>query len=557
MFHGDFNNTGTLIKFIFRRERFISVMWIAILVLFTVGVAPAMENMFPDATSRDAFAASVNNPVMVAMMGPVYGASNYTSGAMYTGMMLLWYSMAVAIMNIFFVVRHTRADEQAGRVEVVRSLPTGRLANLNATMISAFILNLILGLLTGFGLAALGLEGMDFAGSMAYGLATMAIGVVFASIAALFSQLSANAGGATGMSFMSMGAFYAIRAAGDMQGSEIISCISPLGLVLRTQAYIENNVWPALVMILTAIVLSLIAYKLNSIRDLGQGFIASRPGRATASASLLSSFGLAWRLLRTPLIVWAIIMFSLGASYASVIGNIDALIGDSTEYMQVIGVPVDQLATMSAADQAKLIVNSFGIFVTLMMTLVCIVPVLNAILKARSEEQEGRTENVLTRAVPRCKYLAGYVVLAYITSVVIQFLTAIGLYGTAAYMAGSENPFTFSELMASYFAFLPALWIMIAFAVLIVGLLPRLTGIVWGYFGVVVFLSFIGRLVVPDNMSWIMNITPFQHVSQPVPSTDSFSNFTIDFTPLIIMTGIAAVLTIAGFISYRKRDMVW
>jgi len=556
MFHGDFNNTGTLVKFIFKRERFVSTMWLVILVLFTVGVAPAMAEMFPDVTSRNAFAASVNNPVMVAMMGPVYGADNYTAGAMYTGMMLLWYAMAVAIMNIFFVVRHTRADEQAGRVEVVRSLPTGRLANLNATMISAFVLNLILGLLTGLGLAVLGLEGMDFAGSMAYGLATMAIGIVFASIAALFSQLSSNAGGATGLSFMSMGAFYAIRAAGDMQGSEIISCISPLGLVLRTQAYIENNIWPSLVMVLTALLISIIAYKLNSIRDLGQGFIAAKPGRATASASLQTSLGLAWRLLRTPLIVWAIVMFSLGASYASVIGNIDALIGDSTEYMQVIGVPVEQLATMSTADQAKLIVNSFGIFVTLMMTLVCIVPLLNAVLKVRSEEQEGRAENILTRAVPRCKYLAGYVVLAYITSIVIQFLTAIGLYGTAAYMAGAENPFTFNELMTSYFAFLPALWIMIAFTVLIVGLLPKLTSVVWGYFGVVVFLSFIGRMVIPESYSWIMNITPFHHVSQPVPSTDSFSNFTIDYTPLIIMTGIAAVLTVIGFISYRRRDMV-
>ena len=323
MFHGDFNNTGTIIKFIFRRERVISTIWVLALALFSMVIAPAMADMFPDAASRNQFAAAFNNPMIVAMMGPIYGADNYTAGAMYGGLMLVWYAIAVAVMSIFFVVRHTRADEQAGRVEVVRSLPTGRLANLNATMISAAIINIILGLLTGLGLAVIGVESMDFAGSMIYGAATASIGIVFAAVTAIFAQLTSNAGMASGMSFASIGVFYMIRAAGDMQGIEILSCISPLGLVLRSQAYVGNNIWPSLVLLLIAFVLSVIAYKLNSMRDLGQGFIAARPGRATASPLLRSSFGLAWRLLRTPLIIWTIVMLSLGASYASVVGEID------------------------------------------------------------------------------------------------------------------------------------------------------------------------------------------------------------------------------------------
>jgi len=136
---------------------------------------------------------------------------------------------------------------------------------------------------------------------------------------------------------------------------------------------------------------------------------------------------------------------------------------------------------------------------------------------------------------------------------VIQFMTAIGLYGTAAYVAGENNPFTFSELIQSFFAFLPALWIMIGLAVFIVGLLPRATGLIWGYFGLVSFTSFIGRLVFTGNLEWLMNITPLHFVSQPEPLKD----YVINYTPLIVMTGIAAALTIAGFISYRKRDMVW
>jgi len=556
MFHGDFNNTGNLIKFIFRRERLITTTWIALLVLSSMGIAPAMAEMFSDTESRNQFAAAFNNPIMIAMMGPIYGADNYTSGAMYGGMMLLWYSIAVAIMNIFFVVRHTRADEQTGRVEVVRSLPTGRLANLNATLISAVIINLLVGLLTGLGLAVLNVDTMDLTGSLVYGAATAAVGIVFASITAIFAQLFTNSGGASGMAFVSIGVFYTIRAIGDMLGIEIISCISPLGLVLRTQAYTGNQIWPSLVLLVIAFGLSVFALKLNSKRDLGQGFVAARPGRSVASSALQSPFGLAWRLLRTQLIIWAIVMFTLGAMYASVVGQIDSFISDSPEYMEVLGVPLDVLPTLSQADQAKMIVESFGIFVTLMMTLVAIVPLINAVMKVRNEEKDGRSENVITKAVPRCKYMAGYVILAYIASVVMQFLTGIGLYITAdvvTQQAGEANPFVFSELMQSFFAFLPALWIMIGFTVFLIGLLPRATGLAWGYFGIVAFTSFIGRLVFTDNLEWVMNITPLHFVSQPEPLKD----YVISYPPLFIMTAVAAVLTAIGFIAFKKRDMVW
>jgi len=299
--------------------------------------------------------------------------------------------------------------------------------------------------------------------------------------------------------------------------------------------------------------MSAVAYKLNSMRDLGQGFIAARPGRAAASPLLHSPFGLAWRLLRTPLLIWGILMFTLGASYASVVGEIDSFIGDSPEYMTILGVPVDQLPNLSQADQSKMIVDSYGIFVTLMMTLLAIVPLINAALKVRSEEREGRAENVVTKAVPRCTYMAGYVILAFIASVVLQLLTASGLYFTAAYLTGDANPFSFNDLFMSFLAFLPALWIMIGFTVFIVGVLPKATSIVWAYFGFVALLSFMGRLIFTGDLSWVMNFTPLNFVSQPEPLKD----YVINYTPLAVMTGIAAVLTTTGLISFRKRDMIW
>ena len=99
MLHGNFGNSVRLLKLVFRRERIISTVWILLLVICSMGIAPAIAEMFPDADARSAFAASFTNPIMTAMMGPVYGADNYTPGAMYGGMMFLWYIINTLRIN--------------------------------------------------------------------------------------------------------------------------------------------------------------------------------------------------------------------------------------------------------------------------------------------------------------------------------------------------------------------------------------------------------------------------------------------------------------------------
>ena len=543
---GNFDSTGRLVRFMLRRDRIISALWIIILVLFSAALAPAMDQMFSEPGARQQFGESFDNPVMVAIMGPVYGLDNYTAGAMYANMMLLWVIIAAAVMNIFLVVRHTRADEEGGMAEVVRSLPTGRLAGVNAAMITAAIVDFILAVLLGAALAATGVEGMGVGGCMLYGFAVGASGFVFAGIAALFSQLSSNKSGATGLSFLMLGLFYIIRAAGDMQGSAALSCLSPLGLAQRAQVYAGNYLWPVLVLFAEAIVFSAAAYALNVVRDMDQGFIPARPGKKEASGSLLSPFGLAMRLLRNMLIIWIIVMFVLAASYGSVIADIPTFVGDSPEYLQVIGIPEEIVNSMTEADKAQIIVDYFGLFVITMMSLICFVPVINAALKIRSEEREGRTEQIYALAVPRGKYLAGYVILAFAASVLIQFATAAGLYSATSLL--ESNPFTFAGLMKSFMVYLPALWVIIGVAVLIAGRFPKATGAVWGYFGFVFLVSFLGGM--PDLLpSFVQKISPMTHIPK-LPLDD------MTFTPLIVLTVIAVALTAAGFVFYNRRDQV-
>jgi len=517
-----------------RRERVISAIWIALLIIVVAGLAAPMAEMI-DATSLMAFGMTMENPAMIAMMGPAYGIENYTFGAMYSNTMLLFSAMAVAVMNIFLVVRHTRADEELGRYEVLRSLPVGRMSNLAATIIFAADVNILISVLTGLGLFLLGDYSMTFGGSMLFGAAMGVTGLVFAAITALFSQLSPTSRGTTGYAFMTLGVFYIMRAAGDIN-NEVLSLISPLGLVMRAQVYVENNVWPILVLLAITAIIAIIAFKLNSRRDIDQGFIPQRAGRPEAKKSLLSPFGLSKRLLMGSLITWIIVMFSLGASYGSILGEIEEFVAGFELYQVMLG-DAEGFTT----------VVLFAAMQNAMMSTIALIPLITIILRARSEEKEGRTEAILSAVVGRNTYLASFVGIAFVSSIVLQLVTPFGLYvaGVAVLPDPSELPL--GTLLQGSLAYLPAMWIMMGMATLLVGALPKATAAIWAYFGFAFFMSFLGRM--PDVLpAWVSYLSPFHYIPE-LPMDN------INIPILITMSAIAICLTIAGFFFYNRRDI--
>jgi ABC-2 type transport system permease protein len=560
---GNFDNTARLVRFILRRERVTVIIWFIALIGMMAAMAPGIDTMFPEGEARDSLALMYENPIMIGMMGPAYGADNPTTGSIYAFMMLLWSAMALAIMNIIMVVKHTRSDEEHGRAEVVRSLPVGRLANIHATMIAAGIINALLAVLLGLALFATGADGMDFAGSMMCGAVMGASGFVFAAITAVFCQLSFHSSGAAGLSFLSLGVFYMLRGFGDIN-AEWLSLINPLGLAQRAKVFVDNDPVPVIVLLLAAVGFAALAYKLNSMRDLGQGFIPARPGRKHAKKSMLSPFGFSMRLTRNLIIVWTITMFALGASYGAFMGEIDTMVGDSPGYLMLMGIPEEALDQLTDYQKRDIIIDAFGSFVNIIMAVIALVPLIMLALKLRSEEKLDRLEHILSRSVSRRKYLGGFIIIAYVSSVALQLCTALGLYAGVA-SATEDNPFLLDKIVLANLSFLPALWVVMGLAVLIVGLFPKATGFVWGYYGLVCFLTLTSNM--PDIPDWLARLSPTGFVEGvKVTSFDladlqaklgmSVVSEQFNFVPLIVMTGIAAVLTLAGLFTYGKRDMM-
>ncbi|MCL2817659.1 MAG: ABC transporter permease, partial [Clostridiales bacterium] len=376
-----FANNLMLCKLIFRRDRFHILIWFVCIAALVVGFGAALPGLFDTEESREAILPMMENPAMVAMIGPVYTTPDggFSLGAMYALFMLVWSAICVAFMNIFHVVRHTRQDEEQGRIEVIRSLPVGRLANLSATLTSALIINAGFALLLGLGLGIVGSEDMTFSGAMLFGAAMGAAGMVFAAATAVFCQLSQSPRTAMSLSFLFLGAAYLLRAAGDLQGNDVLACVSPLGIISRAKPYLENSWWPILVLLLVGLLLAVLAFRLCGARDMGAGMVAARPGRKDAAPYLKSPIGLAWRLLRTPVIVWAAVITLLSMSYGSIMGDIDAFIKSISILEELTG--GDQLRMMG--------------FLMVIMSICAAVPMLQFVLRARSEESHGYAEHLI------------------------------------------------------------------------------------------------------------------------------------------------------------------
>lgn len=526
------NSNRHLMKLIFRRERIQIPIWFLCLIGIIVAVPIAFQEMYGTAADRAAMVITMENPAMIAMVGPLYGTDNYTIGAMNTNMMLLFSALAVAIMNIFFVVRHTRRDEELGRIEVIRSFPVSRLSSLSAAMSTAVLINTVLALLIAAGLTALNIESMTFQGSLLFGVSLGVSGLLFAAIAALFAQLCVTPRGATGYSFGVLGLMYMLRGMGDIN-SEMLSRLVPLGLVLRTKSYTENQWWPIPILLVITLAVTVLAYHLNAKRDMGQGFIPARPGRKHASRFLQSPLGLSFRLLRGTFIAWMIGLFMLGASYGSIMGDLEGFL-ENNELLKSAIMVTDEYSMTE-------------LFITMLMSVIAMgatIPCISMLQKLRSEEKQTRTEHLLSRNVSRKKLLSGYLLLSVVGSFLMLFVSVLGLWTASTSVMDTSIPF--ASMLKAMMVYLPAVWVMIGFMVLLIGVLPGKTMLTWIYLGFSFVVVYFGKII--KFPEWLQKCSPFAHIPE-LPVDD------IHYPTVFILTAIALLCILVGYMGFQKRDM--
>ena len=533
MFAQSFKGTGALTKLILRQNRLKILIWLLCLVGITLGTAATYPEVYQTEEDVMAFALTMDNPAMEAMIGPGYELEQYNTATIFANEMLLFTIIAVAVMNILLIGRSTRADEEEGQMELVRSLPVGRLSYLTASFNLALIINTLLFIFVGFGLYSMNLDGMNLESTLLYGAILANAGFVFASFTALFAQLAETSRGTTGITFGVLIAAYLIRAFGDTS-VEGLSYISPLGWLVRTDVFVENHWWPVILSVFLFVLLTVITFYLNNIRDMGAGFIPERKGRANASSTLLSPLGLAFRLEKITIYSWGIILFLLSAAFGAILGELETYFAD----MEILQVYLQSMPGTTMADQ-------FVSLIIAIMSLISVIPVITIALKIKSEERQNRTELVYSRPVSRINYYGGYILLALFSSILFQLLIAFGLW--FAGQSVMENALAIDSTFFSALVYLPAMWFVMGITVFFVGIKPKLTGIVWLYFAFCLIVVYLGDLLkLPD---WMNNISVYNHIPF-IPGEE------VNWLTMGTLFGLALLVNVFGLIAYRNRDIV-
>src|SRR5262245_64828151 len=307
----ELTGTARLVRAILRRDRVRIAVWTLSIAGLVAVTAASVKGLFPTQADLDRAAAAETSAAAIVLNGPPYGLD--TVGGQVAYQVGGWGMVAVALMTMFMYTRNTRAEEESGRLELVRATVVGRHAQPTAALIVVGGINLLVGLAVGLANIAYGLP---VGGSLLFGAGFTVLGLMFCGVTAITAQVTENTRVANGLAGIVLGVAFALRAIGDVNDGTL-SWLSPIGLVQKSKPYAGDIWWPLAIGLALAGVLTMVGGVLASHRDIGAGLVPPRPGPPEAGRLLGGPMGLALRLQRGTLIAWAVGLFLTGVAYGS------------------------------------------------------------------------------------------------------------------------------------------------------------------------------------------------------------------------------------------------
>ncbi|MGW3349936.1 hypothetical protein ACWDA3_42120 [Nonomuraea rubra] len=425
---------STIARLILRRDRLLIAAWIAVAVGAPAFNAYSLAALLPTEAHRVAFIDAANaNPITIALLGDVHGTSIEAVVAWRSSVQSL---LIGGLAGLLFAIRHTRAEEDAGRGELVAAGAVGRHAAVNAVVAVIAAVNLAV---TALQAAVLSLGfGYPIGGSLLFGLVGGAGATAFAACGLLAAQLCQSAPLARACG---VGVLVAGLVPGVVLPAEVVAYL-PAGWPRVARAYGDERWWVLLLPVAVAAGLTLVAYAVSARRDLGAGLLPERP--APARPAPRSPIGLAWRLYGSQTISWTITLgvASVGVGWVSASFDVGSLTGETL----------------------------LEIFTYVFCLVVACLAVTGALRPLR-EESRGRASALLATATGRARWLSGHLVLGLAAPAAM--LLAVGAGTGAGHALGTGLPGVIGAQLGTALSFAPAAWAVAGVAIAAYGLRPR------------------------------------------------------------------------------------
>ncbi|MFI9840942.1 ABC transporter permease [Nonomuraea sp. NPDC051941] len=514
--------TGAMVRLALRRDRIKLTLWlVAITALVPRFYYAAVNAVVPTPEALASASQMIRVSFMRVLGGPLFG--EVSTQSYFLAAYWVEFLLAAAIMNMMLMTRHTRAEEQTGRAELIRAAVVGRHAQLTAALIVAVISNAALAALTTAATVSIGFP----AGSaLLFGASLAATGLLFAGVTAVTAQVTEHPRGANGLAGLVLFTAWLLRGAGALQSEEggPLFWLSPIGWSQQTRVLGDERWWPLGLSVVLAGLLVAGAYALASRRDLGASLVAPRPGRASAPSWLRSPFTLALRLQQAAVLAW-------GAAFLAVGLVLGAMTGGMAE---------TDLPIFSGADFGRAWI-SLMVFTGSLYTGVFAVL---SVIRLRAEEVRGRIAPVLAGPTGRSTWYWSSLLVTALAVVVLPVVYGAALGVGAALSTG--EPGLVGEVIWASLIRAPEVLVLLAVPAALLGIAPRAVNAAWA---VLVYSGFMQVLGSYMNLpGWLVNTSVLSHLPwHPLGS----------FAPVatVVLTVLAAALAILGLYGLRRRDL--
>ncbi|GAA0997510.1 ABC transporter permease [Subtercola frigoramans] len=562
-----------------RRDRVQLIIWIAGISLLAYASLASVNTTFPSAVSRvSILQVATANPVLLMLRGLPDGISNGGFGVFE---LFSFLGLLAGFMSTFLVTRHTRAEEESGRAELIGATPASRRVPTLATLVLATGANLVLGIAVAVGYLAAGgnpenvvnssdpsAAGAENAtalqaladsltstsptpssavwGSVLAGASVAGVGLTSMAVALIVSQLVSTSRGANGISAAFVGFAYLAAGIGNAtgavspDGTAVAAAwpvwLSPIGWGQQTHPFTQPTALPLLLDVVVVAGLVALALVVQSSRDVGASLFAARTGRTTAHSWLSGPTALAWRLHWPTITGWALGSAVLGA----IVGTLGPAMLSAVSTDSSITAALKLIAPGDTNDVMKMFISAIFGFAGILAA----GSAIQSIIRLRQEEARGTAELVLASAVSRVRYLLGYLSVGLAAVVIVLLAAAIP---AALLLNGSGYPDAWQSILLSTVAQLPVALVYLCGLALVFTLLPRATAAIgWGTLTAgIVFGLYGAALGLPE---WLRNTSPFTHT--PVTTGSN-----TDWTGGIWMLVLSLLAALAALALMRRREL--
>nr|WP_163896360.1 ABC transporter [Mycolicibacterium hippocampi] len=513
-----------MIRLALRRDRVRLSVWIAALTLMMAYAPNAIKLAYPEESQRRARVELLKTPAGMMLGGPMFGENETDLGVMMANEMMLSLIVAISILAVLTVIRHTRAEEESGTAELVLASVVGRYARTTAALVLVAAVNVVLAVTM---TAAMAANGFDFVDTAAMCIGITAVAMVFGAVAAVTAQMWRTGRAATGAAMAVLALAALVRGVGDVidYSGSVVSWFSPIAWAQQMRAFVDLRWWPLALLVLLTIALITVAALLEARRQYDTGTVASTGDRPDARP-IRGVLGLHLVLQRGQTIGWSVGLFLAGLAF----GSMTKSLIDTAEDNELLA----RMLSTQGTD---------GVYTTMSQFLAAAASayVVSAVLRVYTDEQSGLAEAVLAGAVSRWRWLCSAVLSAVLGSAVLMFFAGLG-NGLGAGVTLGE-PHTVLRLTLAGLAFVPALAVLAGVAALAVAL--RQSWIGWLAVTFVVGSLYLGALL--RLPSWLIDLSPVGRTTAPID---------VPAVALAVMALIATALTLSAGWLYRRRDAV-